>query len=423
MKNDRAKTITSLRDLRFHSKNPNRGTKAGAAFVERSLKDYGAGRSILVDRKGEIISGNQTTKAALKLGHKKIRVVQTTGDELVVVQRTDLDLDSKPARELAVADNRGGELGMNWDLDALTSLDLNLPDFFDTKALKGMGFEFPELEAPEPQLDKAAELQKKWQTARGQIWEIGKHRLMCGDSTDGDDVSVLMKGAKAALLCTDPPYGVRLRLEDNHEASNSAKGIAKQYRHFESIDGDELEGESLQAFLEKCFTLALSNLKDNAAWYLWHAQLSQGFFAAAAAAQLLIHRQIIWVKPHFVFGRGDYHWQHELCFYGWVKGNRPPFYGQKNQSSVWHLAEGGGAIRKDQNHPTQKPVELFAIPLRNHTMPDEICYEPFAGSGSQLCAAQLLDRMCYGMEIEPKYVAVCLERMHDMGLSPKLATA
>jgi DNA modification methylase len=127
----------------------------------------------------------------------------------------------------------------------------------------------------------------------------------------------------------------------------------------------------------------------------------------------LIHRQIIWVKPHFVFGRGDYHWQHELCFYGWVKGHRPKFYGERNQSTVWALDEGGGVIRKDQSHPSQKPVELFVRPIRNHTKAGEVCFEPFAGSGSQIIAAQKTARRCFAMEIEPRYVDVCVERWQN----------
>ena len=171
----------------------------------------------------------------------------------------------------------------------------------------------------------------------------------------------------------------------------------------------------MQQFLESAFRNAKRILEPNAAWYLWHAQLTQGFFAAAAAAAaaLLIHRQIIWAKPHFVFGRGDYHWQHELCFYGWVKGHRPPFYGKRNQSTLWSLAEGGGVIRKDQGHPTQKPVELFVRPLNNHTKPAEIAYEPFAGSGSQIVACEKTSRRCFAIEIEPRYVDVCVARWEN----------
>lgn len=411
------------------TRNANKGTDRGRKLVRESLKRYGAGRSILIDKSGNVIAGNKTLEGAKAVGLEDCQVVKSDGTRLIAVQRTDLDINDKAARELAIADNRASELGLEWDADVLkaleTEVDVDLSPFWDDRELVQFWAD-PNAEAPEPQLDRAAELQAKWDTKPGQLWLIGEHRLLCGDSTSETDVARLWAGQseRGALLATDPPYGVALRLEDNHEASNAAKGIKTSYRHFEQIMGDDLEGEKLQTFLESVFRAALTVLRPNAAWYLWHAQLSQGFFAAAAAAaaaaQLLIHRQIIWVKPHFVFGRGDYHWQHELCFYGWVKGNRPEFYGERNQSTIWQLDEGGGSIRKDQDHPTQKPTSLFAIPIANHTQPGEICYEPFAGSGTQFCAAQIGKRICYGIEIEPKYVAVTLQRLFDMGLQPVL---
>lgn len=263
----------------------------------------------------------------------------------------------------------------------------------------------------EPRLEEAERLVKKYGVKPGQLWELGAHRLLCGDSTKADDVKRLMRSDKAGLMNTDPPYGVTLNLKNTHEASNAAKGIKKKYRQFTEIENDTLDGAELQAFLEAAIKAAVPHLQKHAAFYLWHPMLTQGtFFAAAAAADILIHRQIIWVKPHFIFGRGDYHWRHELCFYGWVRGSRPPFYG-----------EGGGSIRKDQNHPTQKPVELFKRPILNHTRAGAICYEPFCGSGSQIMACEGLGRKCYAIEIEPKYVAVSLERWAEAtGGRPKL---
>lgn len=410
--------------LKFDPRNANKGTDRGRKALAASLEQFGAGRSILVDKNGTVIAGNKTLAQAIARGDKEVTVIKTDGKQIIAVQRTDLDLRDAKAKGLAIADNRVAELDLDWDQEALAAInkDIDLSPFWSPDELgELLGIE--SAPAPEAKLDQADALQKKWNTERSQVWEIGKHRLMCGDCTIEADVKKLMGKKKAALMNTDPPYGVSLRLEDNHAASNSAKGIKKTYRHFENIMGDELEGEKLQEFLESCFRTAITVLRPNAAWYLWHAQLSQGFFAAAAAAaQLLVHRQIIWVKPHFVFGRGDYHWQHELCFYGWIKGNRPEFYGKRNQSTTWSLSEGGGSIRKDQNHPTQKPVELFTIPILNHLKLGEIAYEPFAGSGTQLCAAEQTKRVCYALEIEPKYVAVALERLSDMGLKPKLAS-
>jgi len=412
---DPALSHKKLSELTADARNANKGTARGAAMIRASLRDYGAGRSVLLDRNGAIIAGNKTVENAGALGHKDVIVVQTDGSQLVAVQRTDLDLKDPRARQLAIADNRSAEVSLEWDAETLKGLvgdGVDIAPFWSGDELEKLWPQNAELLTQE---DEVPPVPVEPISKLGDLWILGEHRLLCGDSTKARDVQRLMNGEKAVLLATDPPYGVGLRLEDNHEASNAAKGTTKSYRHFEAIMGDDLDGDKLQTFIEAVFHATLPSLTQNAAWYLWHAQLSQGFFAAAAAAaaNLLIHRQIIWVKPHFVFGRGDYHWQHELCFYGWVKGHRPKFYGERNQSTVWALDEGGGVIRKDQSHPSQKPVELFVRPIRNHTKAGEVCFEPFAGSGSQIIAAQKTARRCFAMEIEPRYVDVCVERWQN----------
>lgn len=220
-----------------------------------------------------------------------------------------------------------------------------------------------------------------------------------------------MGGEKAVLFVTDPPYGVNYS-----ELRTSQAEMRRTTVEYEDIEADRFTGVELQAFLESVFNVCKDSLEVNAAWYLWHAQLTQGFFAAAAAAaaDILIHRQIIWVKPSFIFGRGDYHWKHELCFYGWRKGNRPPFYGERNQDTVWSIDAGGGSSGgKHKDHPTQKPIALYEIPLRNHTKDGQMLLDPFAGSGTALIACQNLGRKCRAVEISPAYVAVCLQRMAD----------
>ena len=405
-----------LSDLTPDARNANKGTARGSAMIRDSLRNYGAGRSILLDKHGAIIAGNKTAENAGALGQQEVIIVETDGSQLVAVQRTDLDLKDPRARQLAIADNRTSEVSLGWDTEALKSLagdGIDLAPFWSKDELEKLWPQNADLLTAE---DEVPPVPVEAISKLGDLWILDEHRLLCGDSTKARDVQKLMNGEKAVLFATDPPYGVGLRLEDNHEATNAAKGVTKSYRHFEAIMGDDLDGDKLQTFLEAVFHAALPVLTANAAWYLWHAQLSQGFFAAAAAAaaaNLLIHRQIIWVKPHFVFGRGDYHWQHELCFYGWVKGHRAKFYGERNQSTIWALDEGGGSIRKDQGHPSQKPVELFVRPIRNHTKAGEVCFEPFAGSGSQIIAAQKTARRCFAMEIEPRYVDVCVERWQN----------
>jgi DNA modification methylase len=237
-------------------------------------------------------------------------------------------------------------------------------------------------------------------TSPGDMWILGEHRLLCGDATEPADVARLMEGTRAVLMNTDPPYGI--------DYTRLKAGMIK--KGWKAIENDELtDGAELQAFLEQVIRVAVPHLTTTCAFYLWHPMLTQGTFfaAAAAAADILIHRQIIWVKPQLILTRsGMYHWKHELCFFGWVRGHQPPWYGEKNQTSV---IEAG----RDQDlgqHPTQKPVALFEFPLHNHARRGEICYEPFSGSGSQLIAAERLGRRCFALEIEPAYVDVAVAR-------------
>ena len=406
------------------TRNANRGTDRGRKMIRESLKRYGAGRSILIDKSGNVIAGNKTLEGAQAIGLEDCQIVKSDGTRLVAVQRTDLDINDKAARELAIADNRASELGLEWDPDVLkaleTEVDVDLSPFWDERELVQFWAK-TDGEAPEPKMDQAAELQREWKTERGQVWQIGRHRLMCGDCTVETDVRELMRGERAGLMNTDPPYGVAYA---NDQRPNP--GVAKP-----RVANDTFKDAELQGFLESCFRVAVSDaLVDNAAWYLWHAHLTQGFFAAAAAAaaaHVILHRQIIWVKPVLLLGRGQYHWKHEPCFMGWVEGHQPPDYGrgdgERDQTTVWEVASITNAEREQFGHSTPKPTQLFSIPIVKHLQPGEVCYEPFAGSGPQLCAAEQTSRTCYALEIEPKYVAVALQRLADMGLKPELTHA
>jgi len=276
--------------------------------------------------------------------------------------------------------------------------------------LRGIAQEEPS-EDKGAKVDKGAELAAKYGVRLGQYWALGDHRLACIDSTDADSVAMLMEGSKARLFATDPPYG----------ANAGNIGFTAQRDDIETITKDDLEGVEMQAFLERAFYAWIPHLTDNCAWYLWHPMLTQGYFAAAAAAaaDLIISRQIIWRKEQFIFGRGDYHWRHELCFYGWRKGSRPAFYGERNQDTVWEIPYDGK--RSEIGHPTAKPVKLFAIPIANHLKRGEICAEPFCGSGSQIVAAEQADVQCFAADIEPKFVAIAIQRYVDLtGGEPRL---
>jgi hypothetical protein len=172
-----------IADIKFDEKNANRGTKRGREFIEGSLKKYGLGRSILLDKDGNVIAGNKTLEAYRTAGGKEIVVVGTHGDALIAVQREDLTINSKRGRSLAIADNHASEIGLEWDPEILVSLDVKLSELFDDRDMRRIIGDFvPEIEAPEPKLDQALELAEKWQTNIGQLWNIGPHRLYCGDS-------------------------------------------------------------------------------------------------------------------------------------------------------------------------------------------------------------------------------------------------
>jgi DNA modification methylase len=253
--------------------------------------------------------------------------------------------------------------------------------------------------------DEVPEPPKVPVTKPGDLWLLGDHRLLCGDSTKAEDVARLMAGQKAFVMNTDPPYGV-----DYGKTKRGMPGFV--YQDTDIVNDTLTEGAELQAFLEAAIRTAVPHLTKTCAFYLWHPMLTQGTFfaAAAAAADILIHRQIIWVKPGFVLTRsGMYHWKHELCFYGWVRGHAPPWYGEKNQTSVIEAGRDNDAGQ----HPTQKPVALFEFPILNHTRKGQLVYEPFSGSGSQIIAGERLGRPVRAMEIEPRWADVAVSRWQN----------
>jgi DNA modification methylase len=397
-------------DLREDTLNANKGTSRGRKMLQRSLEKLGAGRSILTDKAGNIIAGNKTFAAARD---REVIVVPSDGTKLVVVQRTDLEIDSAKARELAIADNRIGEVDLEWDDEALrkyTDVDLSL--FWNDGELSRIVGVNP-LDAPAPRLDEAHALQKKWQCARGQVWKIAEHRLMCGDSMSAEDLNELMQGKRASLYATDPPYLVDY--DGNSRPGDSGKDWSSLYH--------EVDIKDAPAFWRSVFVNAMEHLDPRAVWYCWHAHKRVSTILAVwEAIGVLPHQEIIWVKPSAMLGHSYFPWQHEPCLMGWKKGNRPTHGGMnKGITTVWHV-DYDGAGRRSADHPTQKPLELFGIPMREHTERGDLVLETFSGSGTQLCAAQQLGRICYAMEIEPVFCAVALQRLADMGLQPELAS-
>jgi DNA modification methylase len=303
-------------------------------------------------------------------------------------------------------------------------LKLELADLGDLDVdLDGIGFGADDLqdlelsEEPEtsdvdaePQVDKAEELRAKWGVEPGQLWELGDHRLLCGDSTKKEDVEKALCGASPMLMVTDPPYGV------NYDASWRVEaGVNKpwQTRAEGKVENDD-----------KADWTETWELFNGPVAYVWHGGLHAKVVAESLQTSgFAIRSQIIWAKPSLVMGRGHYHWQHEPCWYAVRKNETGIWNGDRKQATVWDIANmhrTQGSVDDGKTfHSTQKPVECMARPIRNHD--SEFVYEPFSGSGTTIIACEQLGRKCRAIEISPGYVAVALQRWADAtGKTPKL---
>lgn len=439
--------------LRPDEHNANRGTKRGRELLEQSLKELGAGRSILVDKDGNVIAGNKTLEAAQKLG-LKVRVVAAGRDELVAVQRPDLDLadGAGEARRLAYLDNRVGELDLAWDPEQLAA------DMQAGIDMDGLGFLEGELrllleederrmraeQDPGPQDDKAEELLKKWKVETGQIWQLGKHRLICGDMTDARVVDHLLAGEHASLAFTSPPYWVGKA----YEAQSSEEEIDLFIRKAAvTLDLAVRRNESrivintgtgfTTAFDKKSKRHVLllvdkwANGLRELGWNLRHVRhwIKEGQLMATSPRTDIIdqHNEFLATFEHAessprrfddVFDDQDVHLV--MTFYHRQGKQR----GQEWTGEKWALRSYWDDIKgtaRESGHEAAFPVELPMRHLLLYTKRGEIVLEPFCGSGTSVVACEVLQRRCLGIEIDPKYVAATLERWAVMtGLQPGL---
>ena len=383
--------------------NPRRISERALAGLTASIKRFGLVEPIIWNKRTKHVVG----------GHQRLKVLQALGTASTQVVVVDIPVAEEKA--LNVALNSPAISGEFTDAlqELLETVRDELPEAYDDLLLADLATDGePPVTQCDPDDVPEPPEQGSCYVEKGDLWGLGQHRILCGDSTVVADVERLMDGKRAGLMNTDPPYGVAYK---NDERPNGARVAAPR------VTNDELTDEALQAFLQLAFGAAVdAALRPDAAWYLWHAHLTQGYFAAAAAAaaDVLLHRQIIWVKPVLLFGRGQYHWKHEPCFMGWVKGNQPPDYGlgsgERTQTTVWEIGGVSQADRKELNHSTPKPIGLFTIPIVKHLKKNEICYEPFSGSGPQIIAAEQEGRRCFAMEIEPRFVQVAIERWQKL---------
>jgi len=370
-----------------YERNAKRHPQEQVDKIARSISEFGWDQPVVVDERHEIIKGHGRYFAAEQLGVRA-----------PVLVRDDLTEEQKRAARLA--DNRTAESDWDWDLVSQELADLRELDV----DLELTGFNRDEIEGlladctPEGLIDEdeVPEEPEHPVTREGDVWILGKHRVRCGDSTSADDVAALLNGVEPHLMVTDPPYGVNYDADWRNKAKRpdgtpyGASAIGK-------VQNDD-------------------NVNWSEAWslfpgdvpYVWHA----GSMAADVADSLRengfqMRSQIIWAKNSLVISRGHYHVQHEPCWYAVRKGRKGYWRGGRKQSTVWEIPK---PRKSETGHSTQKPVECMRRPMANNSAPGDSVYDPFLGSGSALIAAEMIGRSCYGMELDPIYCDVIVDR-------------
>ena len=380
--------------------------------IVASLQRFGQAEPLVVHRPtGRVIGGNGRLMAMKRLGWTECAVVQ-------------LDIDETQATALAIALNRTGELA-EWDNEVLARL---LQQLQQDEALEGVGFSDEDIDALLAELEadvETAEVEDPGPgeipddpvSQRGDLWLLGDHRLLCGDSTSPEDMARLMAGEKAQLLATDPPYLVDYD-GTNHPADHHKKAGRKSPKTAGSEVGNKhwdeyIDPEASVTFFTAWLKAALGHCVERVPVYQWHASKRAALVEEAWEQNgLFVHQQVIWTKTRGVLTRSHYLWQHEPCFYGWRVGKMAPKYRRPDTSAttVWEISQQG---EQDGIHPTQKPTAIFERPISYHTRSGEVVLEPFSGSGSQLIAAERLRRRCFAMELSPGFVDVAVRRWQE----------
>ena len=409
----------SLEKLRPYERN---AKKHGAGQIEKlkaSILEFGFLTPCLIDSDYNLIAGHGRVMAAKELGIQTVPCVFIEG------------LSDEQRRAYILADNRLGELG-EWDIETVSEelSDLRALNFDIT--LTGFNVDdilFDEFEDEPLPVDETRD-EPEIVIRRGEIWRLGRHRLMCGDSTNAEDVAKLMGDETADLLETDPPYGVALGVGDTPEIAKKRNRKTDGLK----IENDALDLSDLRAFLSSAFRNASDHMKPGAVYYCWYASTSQKTFQEALEdAGMPPHEILIWVKNSLSLGRHDYQWRHEPCFYGWRGGAGHYFIDLRSLTTVQEadlenkekpelvkllrdVLDNFGTVfhedkpNRNELHPTMKPVGLIKKQIRNSSREGEIVLDLFGGSGTTLMAAEEMNRRCFMMEYDERYASAIIRR-------------
>lgn len=388
MSNELNYYLADVEELIPYARNARTHSSAQITQIAASIKEFGFLAPIVIAEDNTILCGHGRFYAAQKLGLKKIPCVKES------------HLTEAQKRAYIIADNKLS-INAGWDDELLAvelsdlqgeGVDLSITGF-DEKELADLFDDKSKSDVEDDGYDLSAALEKAAFAQRGDIWTVGRHRLMCGDATSADDVAALMGGKRANLLLTDPPYGVSFK---------SSSGL--------TIQNDSIKDEDFYSFLKSAFSAAVDCLEKGAAAYIFHADTEGlNFRRAFVDAGFHLAGCCIWVKDSLVLGRSDYQWQHEPVLYGFLQNGKHSWYSDRKQTTIWNFAKP----KKNANHPTSKPLDLLSYPIQNSSQENAIVLDTFGGSGSTLMACELTNRICYTMELDEKYASVILRRYVD----------
>lgn len=381
------KTV-SVEKLIPYARNSRTHSEAQVAKIAASIKEFGFLNPIITDGKNGIVAGHGRVMAAQKLGLKELPVIEAS------------HLTEAQKRAYVIADNRLA-LDAGWDndmlkveLQELSDLDFDLSlTGFDEKELDG--FLEPEPSAGLTDEDAVPEAPEQPVTVEGDVWLLGRHRLMCGDSTSIEHLERLCDGQLVDMWLTDPPYNVA------YEGGTKDKL---------TIKNDSMSDDQFRLFLRDAYVAADTVMKAGAVFYIWHADLEgYNFRGAANDAGWTVRQCLIWKKSSLVMGRQDYHWIHEPCLYGWKEGAAHLWAADRKQTTILQFDKPS----RNGEHPTMKPVELFEYQMLNNTKGSDLVLDSFAGSGTTAIACEKHGRQARLMELDPKYCDVIIKRWQD----------